>query len=189
MKTENNFILSVIIAITIFGVGAFIGVKLQKEPTQPTYSTSDSIANVRIDSVRGEYQKVIDSIQKVKPKIVERVKWLHDIDTLIYVGQDTTCIEIIDRKNALIQGLDSLCEVLDLEARTYSDDNVALKQKLSIEIKRITSLSAQNDSIILFYKESAKKQAKHYKSKLFWNNVKWCAASALGIYGTLQLSK
>lgn len=188
MKPLKNFFFLFFFCLIIFGVGAFVGVKLQV-PDKPNYSMADSLRNVSIDSVKGEYQQVIDSLDKVKPKIVYRVKWLKGSDSIIYVGQDTTCMEILERKNALIVGLDSLVDVLDLEARTYSDLLLLETEKTQIEIKRFNELSYKTDSIVLNYKDSLIQQSKTHKKRIFWTNIKWGVVSALGIYGTFHLGK
>ena len=192
MKPLNNFFLLFLFCLILFAVGAFVGVKMQV-PDKPNYSTADSLRNVAIDSVKGEYQQVIDSLDKVKPKIFYRVKWLKGADSIIYVGNDTTCMEILERKNNLIQGLDSLCEVLDLEARTYSDLLVLETEKTQIEIKRFNALSYKTDSIILNYKDSltaqrktSDKAIKKEKGKTFFYKVTTTVAAALGIYGTIR---
>jgi len=194
MKTnQNGFIAGIIIGLVIWGLVAFFIIKAIPQPKQPTYTTNDSIANVRIDSVRGEYQKVIDSIKKVKPKVVERVKYLREVDTLIYYGQDTACIEIIQRKNALIAGLDSLCNVLDEEARLYSDQNVLLNEKVRLEIKRNKTLSDSVSSLHVLYTDSltaqrktSDKAIKKEKGKTFFYKVTTTVATALGIYGIIS---
>lgn len=187
----NKLITYIFVGLILFVVGAFIGVKLQV-PDKPEYNNADSLRNVSIDSVKGEYQQVIDSLDKVKPKIIYRIKWLKGADTTIYVGNDTSCIEILERKNNLIQGLDSLCEVLDLEARTYSDLLLLETEKTQIEIKRFNALSYKTDSVILNYKDSltaqrktSDKAIKKEKRKTFFYKVTTTVAAALGIYGTI----
>jgi len=192
MKPLKNFFFLFFFCLIIFGVGAFVGVKMQS-PDKPEYNNADSIRNASIDSVKGEYQQVIDSLDKVKPKIVYRIKWLKGADTIIYVGNDTACIEILERKNNLIQGLDSLCEVLDLEARTYSDLLLLETEKTQIEISRFNALSYKTDSIILNYKDSLTAQRKTIdkaikkeKCKTFFYKVTTTVATALGIYGIIS---
>lgn len=156
---------------------------------KPTFDQSDSIALVRIDSVKGEYQHVIDSLNKTKPKIITRVKWLKETDTIYYTGNDTACIEIIGRKNRLIIGQDSLIDLLDLEARTYSDLCLIEQNKNSLYLKRNSVLSDSIVTITALYTDSLKFERKQAKKRLFWNNVKWAVVSAAGIVGTIQTSK
>lgn len=171
----NKFIAYIFAALILFGVGAFIGIKLQKPAEKPTYTQADSIAK---DSI----QMLIDTI-KIKETVWRtKIKTVRETDTVIYEGTDTTCIEIIERKNKLVEGLDSLTLALDEEARLYSDLNV-------IEIKRNAELSDSIKTITQFYKDSLVEQRKHYKKKLFWTNVKWGLFTTIGIVSTVQLGK
>ena len=74
MKPLNNFFFLFFFFLILFVVGAFVGVKMQS-PDKPEYNNADSIRNASIDSVKGEYQQVIDSLDKVKPKIIYRIKF------------------------------------------------------------------------------------------------------------------
>ena len=171
----NKFIAYIFAALILFGVGAFIGIKLQKPASVPTFSAVDS---VDIDSIKNR----IDTIKIRETVWRTKIKTVRETDTVVYVGTDTTCIEIIDRKNKLIEGLDSLTLALDEEARLYSDLNV-------VYLKRNAALSDSINTITQFYKDSLTTQRKHYKKKLFWTNVKWGVFTTLGIVGTVQLGK
>ena len=149
----------------------FLSVRKNVQPG-PTYTNYDSIQNAKIDSVRGEYQQVIDSLAKTKPQIVERVKYLKEIDTIIYVGSDSSCIEIIDRKNRLIAGQDTLIEALDLEARTYSDMVLIADAKRSFEQKRYENIIHCKDSTYKALNDSLLSKIKEKKRALFWQKIK-----------------
>lgn len=139
---------------------------------KPQYTQSDSIQNAKIDSVKGIYQQVIDSLAKKKPLIVTRVKWLKETDTLIYYGQDTTCIKIIERKNTIIAEQDSLIEMLDLEARTYSDMVLLNENKLKLQSKMYETLIFRKDSTSKAVQDSLRSELKLKKRSLFWQKVK-----------------
>jgi len=144
-------------SLIIFGLGAFIGVKVQ--PSEPDYSQQDSIA---LDSLKNR----IDTI-KIKETVVRwRVKTIRETDTLIYEGNDTTCIEIIERKNRLIAGQDTLIDLLDLEARTYSDMNL-------IYIRRNLALSDSIGTINQFYKDSLSSVNERLYTGFFKRNSLW----------------
>lgn len=159
----KNFILSFLIALVIFAAGAAVAIYFQK----PEAVIVDNTA--KADSI----QMVLDSVKQIKPKIVERVKWLHDTDTLIYIGTDTTCIEVIKRKDNLIVGLDSLVEVLGCEAELYSDLNVIEKERTALEIMRNKQLTIKMDSTIDLYKDSLNNVKERLYSGFFKRNHKW----------------
>ena len=190
MNPTNKLIAFIFATLILFGVGAFIGVKLQKEPYAiPEYNYNDSIANAKMDSVKGIYQQVIDSINKRKPKIIYRVKTIRESDTTQYNGKDTTCIEIIERKNNLINALDSLNYELDLEARTYSELLDIEKNQRSLDTLRFAAIICKNDSIIQYYKDTLKIERKQHKKQLFWTKTKAAVGIALVITGAILLSK
>lgn len=187
MKTETNFPYAILVGIALFCIGAIIGVKYQKAPE--ILPKIDSLAMVKIDSVRGLYQQVIDSINNAKPKVVTRVKWLKERDTIIYRGADSSCIEIIDRKNHLIAGQDSLIELLDLEARQYSDMVLLERNANKLLLNANKRLTFEMDSTIGLYKDSLKferKTVKKERSKKVFYKVTTIVAAALGIYGILS---
>jgi len=187
MNPTNKLIAFIFAAMILFGIGAFIGVKLQKEPYSiPEYSYNDSIANVKMDSVKGIYQQVIDSINKRKPTIIYRVKTIRESDTTQYIGKDTACIEIIERKNNLINALDSLNYELDLEARTYSELLDIEKKQRTLDTLRFTALKHESDSVIQNYKDTLKIERKQHKKKVFFYKVTTTIAAVLGIYGTVR---
>ena len=187
MKSLNNFFAAFFFCLILFVIGAFVGVKLQKTPEIPP--KIDSLAMVRIDSVRGVYQQVIDSINRVKPKIVTRVKWLKERDTIYYSGQDSSFIEVIDRKNNLIAGQDSLIELLDLEARQYSDMVLLERNANKLLLSANKRLSFEMDSTIGLYKDSLKferKTIKKERSRTLFYKATTTVAAALGIYGVMS---
>ena len=179
-KTQNNLLTWFILCLVFAAIGAFLAIYFtQPKEIKHTYTVSDSIA-------KDNLKKRIDTIYVVKNKIKERVKWLKETDTIYYAGNDNTCIEIIERKDKLISGLDSLCDVLDLEARTYSDLNL-------IEINRNKQLSFQMDSLIVSHYKDSIQQAKTFnkaiqkeKNKTLFYKVTTTVAAALGIYGVVS---
>ena len=181
---RNGFIIAIIILLAVFIFTA------KKYVATPTFTNYDSIQNAKIDSVRGEYQQVIDSLAKIKPKIVERVKWLKATDTIIYQGSDSSCIEIIDRKNRLIAGQDTLIEALDLEARTYSDMVLLSENKLKLSAKMYETIIWKKDSTYKVMNDSLLSELKHKKRSLFWQKIKTGFAAIAGttaiIYSTVK---
>lgn len=181
---RTGFIIAMIILLAVFIFTT------KKQVATPTYTNYDSIQNAKIDSVRGEYQQVIDSLAKIKPKIVDRVKWLRQTDTVIYQGSDSSCIEIIERKNRLIAGQDTLIEALDLEARTYSDMVLVADAKLNLEQKRYENIIHCKDSVYKSLKDSLLTEIKIKKRSLFWQKVKTGFAVIAGttavIYSTVK---
>lgn len=175
MKTEIKLILGrFLIVVTILGIMLlifFVSNNNEKCRLQ-MYSKADSTYNARLDSARGEYQQVIDSLATIKPKIVERVKYLKEVDTLIYVGTDSSCIEIIDRKTRRISAQDSLIDELDLEARTYSGMVFIADTKLNLEKKRYENIIYRKDSVYKSVSDSLLAEIKHKKRSLFWQKIK-----------------
>jgi len=178
MKTEYKVIATIFAFLIAFGVGAFIGVKLQPQPEKPTYDTTDSIAK---DSLT----KQIDTI-KVKETVWRtRIKTIKETDTVYYEGTDSACIEIIQRKNDIILGQDSLIYLLDKEARTYSDLNV-------LEIRRNKTLSDSVSSLHVLYSDSltaqrkqSDKAIKKEKGKTIFYKITTTIAATIGIYGII----
>ena len=171
----NKFIAYIFAALILFGVGAFIGIKLQKPASVPTFSAGDSVA---IDSIKNR----IDTIKIRETVWRTKIKTVRETDTVVYMGTDTTCIEIIERKNRLIEGLDSLTLALDEEARLYSDLNV-------VYLKRNAALSDSVSSLHVLYTDSLKlerKTIKKERSKTFFYKATTTVAAALGIYGLIK---
>jgi len=108
MKALKTVVMLLILATFSF----FLGTKLTKTDNIQPYSAADSLLNWKLDSVKGVYQVEIDSIRRQKEIVKWRTKLIRDVDTVIYSGGDTACIEIIERKNRLIAGLDSVVELL-----------------------------------------------------------------------------
>ena len=161
MKTnsDKSFLTWLILLIAVGIVCIIIGYSVRVVENAPDYSTQDSIA---LDSLK----KQIDTI-KIKETVVRwRVKTIRETDTVIYEGNDTTCIEIIERKNKLIAGQDTLIDLLDLEARNYSDMNL-------IYIRRNLALSDSIGTINQFYKDSLSSVNKRLYSGFFKRNHKW----------------
>lgn len=168
MKPLKNFFFLFFFCLILFAVGAFVGVKLQ--PEQEVLHERDSVL-LRIDTLN-HYETIVN----------ERIKTIRETDTVIYNGTDTTCMEIIERKNRLIAGQDTLIELLDLECREYSD-------LVLIEQSRFKQLSLKMDSTIVLCKDSLKferKTIKKERSKTFFYKVTTTLACALGIYGTIR---
>jgi len=155
----NKFIAYIFAALILFGIGAFIGIKLQKTASVPTFFAGDSIA---IDSIKNR----IDTIKIRETVWRTKIKTVRETDTVVYAGTDTTCLEIIEHKNRLIEGLDSLTLALDQEARLYSDLNV-------VYLKRNTVLSDSIGTITQFYEDSLNNVNKRLHSKFFKRNRKW----------------
>jgi hypothetical protein len=179
MNATNKLIALIFLSLILFGIGAFIGVKLQKVHDKPEYSQNDSIAR---DSLLNR----IDTI-KVKETIVrERIRTIYETDTVYYTGTDTACIEIIERKNKLIAGQDTLIDLLDLECRSYSE-------LLRIETVRFAALSFKMDSSIVSYKDSltairkqSDKAIKKEKRTTLFYKVTTTLAAVLGIYSIVK---
>ena len=168
MKPLKNFFFLFFFCLILFVVGAFVGVKLQ--PEQEVLPERDSVL-LRIDTLN-HYETIVK----------ERIKTIRETDTVIYNGTDTACLEIIERKNRLIAGQDTLIELLDFECREYSD-------LVLIEQSRFKQLSLKIDSTIVLYKDSLKferKTIKKERSKTFLYKVTTTVAAALGIYGIIS---
>ena len=167
----NKLITYIFVGLILFGVGAFIGVKLQ--PEQEVLPERDSVL-LKIDTLNN-YETIVK----------ERIKTIRETDTVIYNGTDTACMEIIERKNRLIAGQDTLIELLDLECREYSELNL-------IEIKRNKQLSDSVSSLHVLYADSltaqrkiSDKAIKKEKGKTFFYKATTTVAAALGIYGII----
>lgn len=193
MKNQNSFITAFLIALAMWGIIAFFVIINQKNVNSLPFTHHDSIAMVRIDSVKRVYQAVIDSLRERKPFFVERVQFLRSVDTVAYYGTDSACIEVINRKNNLIAGLDSLCELLDVEARTYSFLVQEYKNDSALQMKRFKRLSYEMDSTIVLYQDSLKyerktnnKAIRKEKTKTFFYKVTATLAATLGIIATMK---
>jgi len=175
MKTANLVVmllmLLILATLTIFSF--FLGQKLTKTDNIQPYSAADSLLNWKLDSVKGVYQVEIDSIRRQKEIVKWRTKLIRDVDTVIYSGGDTACIEIIERKNRLIAGLDSVVELLDVEARTYSDLLLIEQQQRGLEIRRNAALSLKVDSCIKSNKDTLTAISKRLDTGFFRRNSLW----------------
>jgi len=169
MKALKIVVMLLILAIFSF----FLGTKLTKTDNIQPYSAADSLLNWKLDSVKGVYQVEIDSIRRQKEIVKWRTKLIRDVDTVIYSGGDTACIEIIERKNRLIAGLDSVVELLDVEARTYSDLLLIEQQQRGIEIRRNAALSLKMDSCIKSNKDTLTAISKRLDTGFFRRNSLW----------------
>lgn len=177
MKT-NNFILWAVFVIALCITSICIGYSVRGVESNNGYNQNDSIAR---DSLLNR----IDTINVYETIVKERIRTIRETDTVYYNGTDTACIAIIDRKNRLIAGQDTLIELLDLECREYSELNL-------IEIKRNKQLSSKLDSTIVLYTDSltaqrkiSDKAIKKEKTKTFLYKVTTTVACVLGIYGTM----
>ena len=179
MNPTNKLIAFIFGTLIVFMIGAFIGVKLTVVPEPPQYSTADSITR---DSLLNR----IDTINHYETIVRERIRTIYETDTVYYTGTDTVCIEIIERKNRLIAGQDTLIDLLDAECRTYSD-------LLLIETVRFAALSdsisslhvSYQDSLTAIRKQSDKAIKKEKRTTLFYK-VTTTVAAVLGIYGTIR---
>ena len=182
MKTTSKIWGAFLLGLAIWGLIAFVVITTAtKNKTYMPYSTSDSIQSAKIDSVKGIYQQVIDSLARKKPKIITKIKWLKEADTIIYTGNDTTCIKIIERKDSLIVEQDSLIDVLDIEAQTYSDMVVLTENKLNLQRKRYETLIFKNDSVSKAVQDSLISELKVKKRSLFWQKIKTGVVGIAGV--------
>lgn len=181
MKTTSKIWGAFLIGLAIWGLIAFVVISTATKNKQYIpYNDSDSIQNVKIDSVKGIYQQVIDSLARKKPQIITKIKWLKETDTVIYSGNDTNCIKIIERKDSIIVTQDSLIDVLDAEAQTYSDMVILAENKLNLQRKRYETLIFKNDSTSKAVQDSLISELKLKKRSLFWQKIK---TSVVGIAG------
>jgi len=178
MNPTNKIIAFIFGTLFLFGIGAFVGVKLTTF-SDVNYSPADSIAR---DSLLNR----IDTINVYETIVKERIRTIRETDTVYYTGTDTTCIEIIDRKNRLIAGLDSLVELKEIKCQKYIElNNVEIKRNLALS-DSISSLHVSyQDSLKLVHKTSDKQLKKEKRRTLFYK-VTTTVAAALGIYGSLR---
>lgn len=186
MTQINKITFGFLLGLVIWGLIAFIVVSSIPEYVAPQYTQADSLRNVAIDSVKGEYQQVIDSLRKVKPIIRLRTKELKKIADSLSVNADSVCAPVIAAKDSVIEEQQKEIELLDFEARTYSDLCMIEREKTSMEIKRFNALSLKTDSIILNYKDSLTAQRKYYKKRVLWYKFTTTISAALGIYGIIR---
>ena len=163
----------IIFIILLVGFGVFLGSKLPKKATDQTYSTADSLENVRIDSVKSVYQIEIDSIRASKTVFIDRVKWLKWRDTVIYRGDDLICVEIIERKDSIIADLDSAFTAADNEAQLYSEKLYLTEQQRRLEIKRNATLLFKMDSCIKSKDDTLAVIAERMNLGFFKRNSLW----------------
>jgi len=157
----NTFIRAFLFVLitAVFCVSFAIWYDSENKPSKPTFNEVDSL---HVDSLKNR----IDTIKITVTVCKTKVKTIRETDTVIYNGNDTTCIEIIERKNNLIAGLDTLCDALDREAQAYSELNV-------LYLKRNTALSDSICTITQFYEDSLNNVNKRLHSKFFKRNRKW----------------
>lgn len=194
MTPASKLTLFIIGVLSLIAITSILTIKLTYiEPVKPTYTAQDSIENIRIDSVKGEYQQVIDSLKKnVQIRYVKVIEYRKVADSLS-LNADSICLPVIKAKDRLIAELDSTCAELDNEAQLYSMKlDLTEKQRL-IEISRNKALSFQIDSCINLYSDSitairktSDKQLKKEKSKTLFYKVTTTIATALGIYGIIS---
>ena len=190
MKTNN--ILWAILIISLCACSFIVGHSTKVKVVKPTYTQSDSLELVRLDSVKGEYQIVIDSLSKnVKVRYVKIIEYRKVADSLSN-GANSNCLPIIKAKDKVIAEQDSTINELDLECRTYSDLNLIWKQKYSLNLKRNKQLTDSVSSLHIIYTDSltaqrktSDKAIKKEKTKTFFYKVTTTVAAALGIYGII----
>ena len=186
MKTEYKIISAIFAFMIVFGVGAFIGVKLQQEQPTPKYTQSDSLELVRIDSVKGIYQAEIDKQSAIAKSALKSANLLSKSNAglkaeLNRLLNDTnaTCEQRLGKSLSLndslqveIDTLNVAVKALDIEAQTYSQKIYETEIQLGIEIKRNAALSDSIGSITLFYKDSLKNVNKRLYTGFFDRQVK-----------------
>ena len=185
----KNNILTAIILIVLLTMAFFVGYEINKPCPAPTYTTSDSLELVRIDSVKGIYQQEIDRIKAQKTIYVDRIKWKKQRDTVIYQGDDTLCSKIINRKDSIICDLDSALTTSDIEAQKYSEKLYLEEQKNKLEIKRFNAFSFKMDSTIGLYRDSLKmerKQLKKERNRTLFYKITTTVAATIGIYWLMK---
>jgi hypothetical protein len=193
MNATNKLIAYIFAALILFTVGAFIGVKLTVVPEPPQYSTADSIRNASIDSVKGEYQQVIDSLQKVKQTIRWRTKEYKKIADSLSLNADSVCAPVIAAKDNEIKSLNEDLINTDIEAQLYSAMLDSCEIQRFLDLKRFKTLKHEMDSSIVSYQDSLKyvrkqsdKAIKKEKRTTLFYKVTTTLAAALGIYGTIR---
>ncbi len=155
MKTTSKIWGAFLIGLAIWGLIAFVVIiTTTKNKSYMPYSTVDSIRNAEIEKVKADYLIKLDSIKAKIDTLKPKIKWLRAKADIIYVGNDTSCIQTINRKNNLISGLDSLNFELDKEAQIYSAMLDSTEIQLGIEIRRNYTLSDSICKIKLFYDDS-----------------------------------
>lgn len=173
MKTTSKIWGAFLIGLAVWGLIAFVVVTTAtKNKTYMPYSTSDSIRNSEIEKVKANYRVKLDSIQAKIDTMKPKIKWLRAKADIVYIGNDTLCIETINRKNNLIAGLDSLNFELDKESQIYSAMLDSTEIQLGIEIRRNAKLSDSIGSITLFYKDSLKNVNKRLYTGFFDRQLK-----------------
>jgi len=192
MKTETKVVIGIIGLLTLFLVFSLFTTCSQKEETS-VFSSADSIQIAQNKVKSDSLQNIVDSLNKRKPITITRIKYVKGRDTLIYIGKDTACIEVIKRKDERINALDSAVCELDLEARIYSDLLLLSENKNGLILKRFAALSFKKDSIIIqrgdsitAIRKTSYKQLKKEKRTTLFYKVTTTLATALGIYGTIR---
>ena len=173
MKTTSKIWGAFLIGLAVWGLIAFVAISTAtKNKSYVPYSKVDSIRNAEIEKVKANYQIKLDSIQAKIDTLKPKIKWLRAKAEIIYVGNDTSCIETINRKNNLIAGLDSLNFELDKEAQIYSSMLDSTEIQLVIEIRRNLTLSDSISSITSFYKDSLSNVNKRLYNGFFNRQIK-----------------
>jgi hypothetical protein len=153
MTQINKIILFFLLVLSAWGIIAFFVVGVD---TVPLYDNTE----------RDSIQLRIDTIKVHVVEWKTRIKSIKETDTIIYNGTDTVCGGIIGRKDKIIAEQDTVIDLLDLEARSYSD----LAQ---IEVKRNVALLDSIGTINQFYKDSLSAVNKRLYSGYFSRNIKW----------------
>ena len=173
MKTTSKIWGAFLIGLAVWGLIAFVVISTTTKNKHYTpYGTEDSIRNAEIEKVKADYRIKLDSIQAKIDTLKPKIKWLRAKAEIVYIGNDTSCIETINRKNNLIAGLDSLNFELDKEAQIYSAMLDSTEIQLGIEIRRNLTLSDSISSITSFYKDSLSNVNKRLYNGFFNRQIK-----------------
>jgi len=203
MTATNKLIAGIFTVLIILGIGAFIGVRTQVAPEKPTYSQSDSLELVRIDSVKGVYQQNIDKYDSIADKaifelkqITKNNKSLRDRLNELLNNKTAPCEDKLRLSVFLNDSLtiecvkkDTVIEALDLECREYSNFNLTLKQENGLQIKRFNALSFKSDSIIVQRNDSITAIRKQHKKQMFWLKAKATIGMASAIAAGVLIAR
>lgn len=190
---NKNVILWVIVVIALCIVSLCIRYSVrEKEIKPPTCTNADSLRNVSIDSVKGEMQQTIDSLQKVKQTIRWKTKEYKKVADSLSLNADSVCAPVIAAKDNEIKSLNEDLINTDIEAQLYSAMLDSAEIQRQLEMKRFVALSHKMDSTSVAYKDILTQQRKQSdkainkeKGKTFLYKVTTTTALALGIYGII----
>lgn len=199
----NKFIAYIFAALILFGIGAFIGIKLQKPAEVPTYTQADSI---KLDSLENEIVKADDLInfhksnaenlileknglkksnfilsEKLRKILVNPTAKCEDKLKISLFLNDSLQIELNKCDSAYME-VDAECENYAIQLDNYQAINI-------IEIKRNAAIYDSVSSLHVLYTDSLKlerKTIKKERSKTFFYKATTTVAAALGIYGLIK---